>query len=125
MITKQTTRESLTDRQMEIYNHIRNEIAAGNPAPSYRELQAAFEIRSPNGVRCHLRALERKGWIKNSPYNARSISLVSEPRTEIVTLVPGRALRIGGVLVRCISVSLSGKVNLEVEFADTQELSCE
>ena len=38
-----------------------------------------FQIRSPNGVVCHLKALERKGLITREPNMSRAIQLAAEP----------------------------------------------
>lgn len=57
------TREPLTGRQQEIYDYIRSHIVAEQRPPSYREIMARFEFSSPNGVKHHLRAMEKKGWI--------------------------------------------------------------
>jgi len=119
---KKQAREPLTDRQQVIYNFIRNTIAAGRPSPTVREIGDEFGIKSPNGVMAHLKALQRKGWINREEHVARSITLVSMPRTEIVTLSPGQVLNVGGVMVGCIGVS-DGEVNLEVVFRDHQDFS--
>jgi len=63
-----------TDRQLEVLQAIRQLSARGYP-PTYRELSAALGIRSNNGVRDHLRALENKGAITRAPGLARSIVL--------------------------------------------------
>ena len=39
----------------------------------------AFEIKSPNGVMCHLKALEKKGLIKRESFSARAIQLLDDP----------------------------------------------
>jgi SOS-response transcriptional repressor LexA len=44
-----------------------------------REIGQAFKIRSPNGVVCHLKALERKGLITRGKNMSRAIELVNEP----------------------------------------------
>lgn len=49
-----------TERQMEIYEFIREKIHSRGYGPTVREIGAAFKIRSPNGVVCHLKALERR-----------------------------------------------------------------
>jgi len=41
-----------------------------------REIAAALSIKSPNGVMCHLRALERKGRIRLAKGKARGIEVV-------------------------------------------------
>jgi repressor LexA len=42
-----------------------------------REIAAEFGIRSPNGVVAHLRALEKKGFIKRRPGITRGIEVVA------------------------------------------------
>jgi repressor LexA len=66
----------LTDRQKEIYEFIRTKIETRGYGPTVREIGQAFEIRSPNGVMCHLKALEKKGLILREGFSARAIQLV-------------------------------------------------
>lgn len=68
-----------TDRQMEIYAFIRDKIHSRGYGPTVREIGTAFKIRSPNGVVCHLKALERKGLITRGKNMSRAIELVTEP----------------------------------------------
>ena len=51
----------LTPRQKEIYDFIRDKIESRGYGPTVREIGLAFKIQSPNGVMCHLKALEKKG----------------------------------------------------------------
>ncbi len=60
------TKEPLTARQTEILAWIKKFMALNSMAPSIREIGAAFQITSPNGVLCTLFALERKGWISGA-----------------------------------------------------------
>jgi repressor LexA len=66
----------LTDRQREIYDFIRGKIETRGYGPTVREIGENFDIKSPNGVMCHLKALEKKGLIKRDPFSARAIQLV-------------------------------------------------
>lgn len=66
---------ALTARQEEILAFITERIKAGW-APTLREIGKEFGIASPNGVICHLRALERKGAIRCGRFAARAIALV-------------------------------------------------
>ena len=68
-----------TERQMEIYAFIRDKIHTRGYGPTVREIGTAFKIRSPNGVVCHLKALERKGMITRGKNMSRAIELVAEP----------------------------------------------
>ena len=66
----------LTERQMEIYEFIRQKIESRGYGPTVREIGLAFDIKSPNGVMCHLKALEKKGLIIRQEFSARAIQLV-------------------------------------------------
>src|SRR5690242_11882538 len=66
----------LTERQREIYDFIQDKIESRGYGPTVREIGTAFEIRSPNGVMCHLKALEKKGLIKREGFSARAIQLL-------------------------------------------------
>ncbi len=68
-----------TERQLEIYAFIRDKIQNRGFGPTVREIGQAFEIRSPNGVVCHLKALERKGLISRGKNMSRAIELTTEP----------------------------------------------
>jgi len=128
MITKmtelgtQTEKIKLTDRQMEIYVYIRNRSACGRPAPTVRELCNEFGVNSPNGIRYHILELEQKGWIKRDEYSARSITIVSQPRSEVVLLIPGQTINVDGVMIECLTNTEDG-VRVEVGFRDHQEFS--
>src|SRR5262252_3408649 len=66
----------LTERQREIYDFIRSKIETRGYGPTVREIGLAFDIKSPNGVMCHLKALEKKGLILREGFSARAIQLV-------------------------------------------------
>jgi len=66
----------LTERQREIYDFIRDKIESRGFGPTVREIGEAFDIMSPNGVMCHLKALVKKGLIKRTENRARAIQLV-------------------------------------------------
>lgn len=54
----------LTARQSEIIDFIRDHIRRRGYAPSVREIGREVGITSPNGVMCHLKALRKKGLIR-------------------------------------------------------------
>jgi repressor LexA len=66
----------LTERQREIYDFIRTKIESRGYGPTVREIGVNFDIKSPNGVMCHLKALEKKGLIKRETFSARAIQLL-------------------------------------------------
>lgn len=56
-----TTDVELTDKQEAIVRFIAQHIDELGYQPSLREMMAHFNIKSPNGIAAHLKALERKG----------------------------------------------------------------
>src|SRR5207245_4917565 len=66
----------LTEKQKRIYEFIRSKIEGRGYGPTVREIGLAFGIKSPNGVMCHLKALEKKGLIKREGFSARAIQLL-------------------------------------------------
>lgn len=60
--TELATRPPLTEQQARVLAWI--EANAAMYSPTVREIAAAFGFKSPNGVSCHLVALERKGYLK-------------------------------------------------------------
>lgn len=67
--------ERLTKRQREVYEFIREKIRSRGYGPTVREIGTRFNISSPNGVMCHLKALEKKGLINREPNMSRAIML--------------------------------------------------
>lgn len=67
----------LTQRQAEILAFIRGQVAQEHTSPTVREIAAAFGFRSPKAVTDHLKALERKGYIRaRQPGRSRNIELI-------------------------------------------------
>ncbi len=71
-----TINRNLTRRQQDIFDLIRELIIHRGYGPTVREIGAHFGISSPNGVMCHLKALERKGLIVRHAKQSRAIELV-------------------------------------------------
>lgn len=74
--------DTLTERQQRVYDFIRDKIVNRGYGPTVREIGEEFEISSPNGVMCHLKALEKKGLIIRSPNKSRAIELTREALEE-------------------------------------------
>lgn len=82
--------DKLTDRQRDVYKFIREKIRGRGYGPTVREIAARFGIQSPNGVVCHLKALEKKGLIIREPNMSRAIQLAAEPVEERGLPLAGR-----------------------------------
>lgn len=64
----------LTDTQRRVFGFVRDRLAGG-PAPTAREIAAAFGWRSKRAAECHLLALMHKGWLTRARGRARSLRL--------------------------------------------------
>ena len=71
----------LTPRQREIYEFIRDQIETRGIPPTVRNIGDNFAIKSPNGVMCHLNALEKKQLITRDKRSARGIQLCERQRS--------------------------------------------
>lgn len=79
-------RRALTRRQQEIYEFIKDKIMNRGYGPTVREIGAHFDIRSPNGVMCHLKALEKKEVIIRDERMSRAIQLTDQPQLKRTSL---------------------------------------
>ena len=82
--------DQLTERQREVYDFVRDKIKNRGYGPTVREIGDEFQISSPNGVMCHLKALEKKGLITREPNMSRAIQLSAEPAEERGLPLAGR-----------------------------------
>jgi repressor LexA len=69
--------DQLTTRQRQVFDLIRDKINNRGYGPTVREIGEHFDISSPNGVMCHLKALEKKGLITREPNMSRAIQLTN------------------------------------------------
>jgi len=76
--------DQLTDRQAKIFDFIKDRVQSRGYGPTVREIGEHFKISSPNGVMCHLRALEKKGLLKRVRKHDRAIARAIEVAPEIM-----------------------------------------
>ncbi len=77
--------DTLTNRQREIYNvMVEYHRANGEPA-SIRQIGERLGIKSPNGTKCHIVALAKKGFAKKNHYHW--IAIVPDMDSEAVDLL--------------------------------------
>ncbi len=74
--------QGLTKRQEQTLDFIRSSIEQRGYPPTLREIGEHMGIRSTNGVNDHLRALERKGYLRREDMKSRALKLV-EDATEV------------------------------------------
>lgn len=75
LLGRENVSDALTAKQRAVYEFIRDKIQNRGYGPTVREIGSHFNIGSPNGVMCHLKALERKGLIIRDPNKSRAIRL--------------------------------------------------
>lgn len=106
-----TVFDQLTDRQRAVYDFVRDKIVNRGYGPTVREIGEQFQISSPNGVMCHLKALEKKGLIRRSPNKSRAIELTEAAAAE------GRGLPLVGQ-VAAGATQLAFEQAERIDFAD-------
>jgi SOS-response transcriptional repressor LexA len=68
----------LTPRQQDILDYVRDYQRDRGKPPTVREIGHRFDIRSPNGVYCHLKSLVKKGYIQMDAGESRGIRVVGK-----------------------------------------------
>jgi len=69
-------KSELTDRQQVILDFIQESVNANGYPPTYREIGKRFNIASTFGVKRHIDALVKKGYISNESKTNRTLSLL-------------------------------------------------
>jgi repressor LexA len=99
------SRSELAPRQKKVFEFICRQIESRGYGPTIREIAEQFGIVSPNGVAGHLRALEKKGYIRRTAGKYRSIELSKDYVDE------NRGLPLAGIVA-------AGALNEAVESHD-------
>lgn len=68
-------KNKLTDRQKEIFNFIKDFIDENGFPPTLREIASHFNMASTFGVKRHLDALKKKGFLSVESFASRAISI--------------------------------------------------
>ena len=87
-----TLTDVLTKKQKLVYEFVRDKIRNRGYGPTVREIGDHFKIRSPNGVMCHLKALEKKGFIAREKNRSRAIHLKEEPGIPLCGMIAAGVL---------------------------------
>ena len=92
------TNTDLTKRQRQVLNFITGPVGRPGFPPTIPEIQRHFSFKSPNAVKEHLTALERKGRVKRHPNKSRGLEIIG-------------GVRNGDVRLNTISVPLVGRIS--------------
>lgn len=85
---------TLTDRQQEILDFITEFVESNGFPPTYREIGAHFNIVSTFGVKRHIDALVKKGYLQIESNSSRSLSIINNnpvqemPQNENMAEIP-------------------------------------
>lgn len=111
-------RRALTRRQQEIYDFIKDKILNRGYGPTVREIGSHFDIRSPNGVMCHLKALEKKDMIIRDERMSRAIQLTDAPQLKRTSLPLAGQIAAGNPV---LAVETRDRVDFAPLFDDSQQ----
>jgi repressor LexA len=70
----------LTDRQAQVLEFIQDFLADHGYPPTVREVAARFGFRSPRAAHDHMKALEKKGFMRSEPGLPRALNLLNRPK---------------------------------------------
>lgn len=104
-------KSSLTERQRNILQFLKRYVSRRGYPPTLREIAQNFRIKWTQGIEKHLRALEKKGYIKRSS-GARSI--------EIMRFSQGRSIPVVGTIAG--GKPILAEENIEKTFALSKDL---
>lgn len=104
-------KSSLTERQRNILQFLKRYVSRRGYPPTLREIAQNFRIKWTQGIEKHLRALQKKGYIKRSS-GARSI--------EIMGFSQGRSIPVVGTIAG--GKPILAEENIEKTFALSQDL---
>src|SRR6185436_15685398 len=93
---------TLTKRQNEILAYLRGHIAEHGYAPSFEEIAEQFSFASLATVHEHLTNLERKGYIRRTYNESRSIEVLPAKGTSGASEVPLLGLVAAGVPIEAL-----------------------
>src|SRR5688500_16730696 len=106
--------DTLTERQANVFEFIKDRVLSRGYGPTVREIGEHFKISSPNGVMCHLRALERKGLLRRVRKHDRAIARAIELAPEITA--EGKGLPLAGTVAAGLT-TLAFEQSERVDFA--------
>ena len=81
MVYNMIAMEELTKKQKEILEFIKKTMFKKGVSPTFREIMQFFGFKSIKTVQDHIKALEKKGYIKKDPNKSRSIILEDFSKT--------------------------------------------
>lgn len=107
--------DQLTSRQLIVFEFIRDRVLQRGYGPTVREIGEHFQISSPNGVMCHLRALEKKGLLHRVRKQDRAVARAIELAPEIIA--EGKGIPLAGTVAAGLT-TLAWEQSERVDFGE-------
>jgi repressor LexA len=107
-------KEILTEKQKAVLEFIQRQITDRGHSPTIREIGEKFRIQSTNGVRTHLNALIKKGYLKKERFISRGLEL-TQSLTEGVGRLPLVGSVPAGLPIDAIE-NIEGEIALDLSF---------
>jgi len=107
-------KEILTEKQKAVLEFIQRQITDRGHSPTIREIGVKFSIQSTNGVRTHLNALIKKGYLKKERFISRGLEL-TQSLTEGVGRLPLVGSVPAGLPIDAIE-NIEGEIALDLSF---------
>jgi repressor LexA len=107
-------KKKLTEKQKQILEYIERMILQRGHSPTIREIGKEFGISSTNGVRTHLVALVKKGYLKKENHISRGLELARSMLNEIAR-IPQVGLVPAGQPIDAIE-NIEGEIALDTTF---------
>jgi len=115
----------LTKRQQQILDFIESFIQKRGYPPTLRDIGDEFGIKSTNGVRVNLAALEKKQYIRRRPWLSRGIVLINVPKEQAAESEIGYVPIIGKVAAGepiFASENIEGMLAIDDSFLPTKKV---
>ncbi|MFQ5453557.1 MAG: transcriptional repressor LexA [Candidatus Zixiibacteriota bacterium] len=113
-------KKKLTDKQRTVLEYIKEQISSHGSSPTIREIGRYMGISSTNGVRLHINALIKKGFLKKHEYLARGLELII-PTVLDVRKVPLVGLVPAGQPIDAVE-NIEGEIALDATFLPKGEM---
>ncbi len=107
-------KQPLTDKQRSVLEYIEGQIVERGHSPTIREIGSRFGIGSTNGVRTHLVALIKKGYLKKQEFISRGLEL-ARPLAGQIGRVPVVGTVPAGAPIDAIE-NVEGELALDLSF---------
>lgn len=113
MVFMNTFRDSLTKRQQQILDFVQSRRSEWGRMPSTREIQRFFGFASQTAAVNHLKALERKGYLRRLPGDLLPVNTDRFSSIPLLGSIPagmptyGEAVAEGGVAIDLASIGVS------------------